>query len=291
MPRVLSLSPFPPQPPPGVGQQAGEAHPQAAEGQQEDPPVAPGEPAHAKQYLRRKGQGLSGLLEDLGEAGNDVVQQHHDGGGPHQGQQGRVDEGGDQVAPQLVGRLLELDQALQHQGEGAAGFSGPHHVDVELGEDPRVGGQAVGQGPAPLEVLQDLVGQGLQLLLGGELLADGQATVQRQAGADQGGELLGEEHEVPGADAARAPANLHVPDAPAAPRPQMEGDQPHVLQLEGGGPVAGFLHHAVDDPAVLADSSIEEGRHVCFYSHRCTGCTGLFVPNRLDCGLRPGLPG
>ena len=50
-----------------------------------------------------KGRACPASPKDFGKVGNDVGQENGDGHSTGQRQQGRIDERGDQVAPQLIG--------------------------------------------------------------------------------------------------------------------------------------------------------------------------------------------
>ena len=76
------------------------------------------------------------------------------------------------------------------------GLAGPHHVDVEIRKILRMRSQAVGQRSAALQHAQHVQHDKAEAGPLGEFAGDGQGAIQRHAGIQQRGKLLGEEQDV-----------------------------------------------------------------------------------------------
>ena len=157
----------------GQQQPAPVAH-EIAQGQHED--------RQPRQLLAGAGEGLRHLRHHIGDEKDHDHQRH-------QRHHRRVGHGADQLGTQQLALLQVVGQALQHQAERAAGFAGRHHAAVNLVELARRGGQRAGEGGATVDLGLELGQQLLLTRLFALLGQGGQRALQRQAAADQAGEL------------------------------------------------------------------------------------------------------
>ena len=85
-----------------------------------------------------------------------------------------------------------IRHAAQHLHQRAAGFAGPHHVDIQIGKNARLLGHRIGQAPAFHHVLPQFLahvgGDASGLKMGHAVEGDR----QRHAGIEQVSQLLGE---------------------------------------------------------------------------------------------------
>src|SRR5690606_35700729 len=109
-----------------------------------------------------------------------------------------------EVSPQLVGAPLEVHQPGQDDIENTAGFAGADHVDVEPRKVFGMAGERFGQGLASLDLLKNILDDGAECRLGGELGGNSQAPVQGETGADQSREFFGEEEDILASDPLQA---------------------------------------------------------------------------------------
>ena len=67
-----------------------------------------------------------------------------------------INHGADDVAAQIVAGAFEFRETLEDQRERTGGFTGAHHVDVQLGKMRGMRREAVGQRFAALQHAQDI---------------------------------------------------------------------------------------------------------------------------------------
>ena len=183
---------------------------------------------------------------------------------PTADEENRVDHRRGEGVPHLA-RLLEvLGQPPEGGLEDAALLAGPDRVDVEPRERARVVfAQRVGQrgaGPDALgHVLDDLAEPGADRQVG----QDGQRAVERDAGVDQGGELLREGEQVAGGDA-RAAADAEGQRAePGPPVGLLDPDREILVTVQAldDGLRVVRLHDAVDSPSGAVGGLVAEDGH------------------------------
>ncbi len=161
-------------------------------GQHTDPPVGLHGHAGGEENLCRHGNGLPEVLEDLGEARDDEGHQEHDGRGPNRRDDGRVDHGGDDRLRERLPRLLKLGQPAQGGLQHAASFASTDHVDVQARKGAgMVLGEGIAERRAAPHTVEKVGDDRLHPLVRGQLLQDGERAIERHAGFDQGGQLLG----------------------------------------------------------------------------------------------------
>ena len=105
-----------------------------------DPQPAPG--AREVRHLDHDARGHRHLqlpgFKDAGKARHHEIHQHQNGREAHQRKQRRVHHGPDNVVAQLIARALEFRQPLKNLRQRARRLARAHHIDVELGEVPRM---------------------------------------------------------------------------------------------------------------------------------------------------------
>ena len=89
--------------------------------------------------------------EDGGHLRHHIAHQKgHDGHG-HDGDDGRVQRGADELGCECLALLQIVGQALQHHAEVAALFAGADHADIDRRELARVLCQRLGEGAAAID--------------------------------------------------------------------------------------------------------------------------------------------
>ncbi|MCY1285431.1 hypothetical protein D9M70_343660 [compost metagenome] len=170
-----------------------DARQQAAEqrvlvGMQEQPGV--------HQHLRQPRQVRAQALEHQAEARHHVADQEQQHAAADDQQQQRVDRGADDLLAQLVHALPVGDVAAQRIAHRAGLLAGLHQRHVEGREHRRELAQCLGERLALVEQAHQLAEQ-LARMRRGLLLGQAfQGVDQRQAGVQQGGQLLAEQHQV-----------------------------------------------------------------------------------------------
>jgi hypothetical protein len=160
-------------------------------GHQHRPPEASQEAAHGDEQHRGQGQGLLGALEHRGDArhdeGDQQKQHHH----PDQGHEQRIKHGRADARAQGVLVFAELGQPVEDHVERARGLAGAHHVDVDAGEEFGMLGQGRGERVALVDRVLDLGEDGAEGAVAGLFDQAGERRHERDAGAEQGGQLAG----------------------------------------------------------------------------------------------------
>src|SRR5262249_12608488 len=126
---------------------------------------------------------------------------------------------------------------------------------------------------APTDRLQDLGGDPLELRTLGETGQGGETPVERHAGAEQGAQLLREDQQVLGADAAAAERRQGDGASRAdgrRSRPYPCGTQAAVAEIEDDRALLAGLHGAFDDLSLEVGGSVLELCH-CFSVRRTQG--------------------
>ena len=145
-------------------------------------------------------------------------------------------------------------------GQRAGGFAGAHHVDVQFGEVLGVRGQAVGQRSAALEHAQDVEHDEAEGGSLGELGGDGEGAIERHAGVEQRGQLLGEEEDVAAAASAEG-GQLELDAGVSSARRRRRPASGPACAVRGRRAFRLAGEAAGAHLAVGGDGAEEEGRH------------------------------
>ncbi len=248
--RQLQLALIDPQPALGTAGVTPESPPGRSAGAQDGPPVEAHGIAEAQQQTGRQRDRGPHVGEDDRELGNHESEQNDDRDPAHQDQEHGVDQGGLDEILEILGALQEDPQPGEHRLQHPAGLAGPDHVHVEAGKHFRVLGQRIGEIAAPLNRFEHLGDHGLEPLLLGDPRNDAEGPVHRQTRFQQGGEVLGEDHQVLAGDPAQKrlgeAGNPEIqPAAAFSGGRHPDGDQPHVVELAHRAPLLGRFQHSL----------------------------------------------
>ncbi|MNV46729.1 hypothetical protein D3C71_1385730 [compost metagenome] len=131
----------------------------------------------------------------LCELRHHVTEQEQQRAADHQQQDGRVDQRIDHARLEFLAAFQIVGQPLQGFMQAAAGFTGTHHVDVQAREQTVLALHRLRQRCAATHGITDVTDHPTRTRVFGCVQQDGQRTIQRLAGAEQGGQLLGELHQ------------------------------------------------------------------------------------------------
>jgi len=144
--------------------------------------------------LGRQWQRLARVGEQALELRHHEGQQDDDRQRRHRQQDDRVDQRRGHRFAQRPRPLQKFGQPAQHRFQRAAGLAGADHVQVETRED-ALGFQGIGQRCATAHFLLNALQQSLVSLIVSHAEQNGQRPIQRHAGVEQAGQLLGQQHE------------------------------------------------------------------------------------------------
>ncbi|MDT4846973.1 hypothetical protein FQZ97_810180 [compost metagenome] len=220
-----------------LAQQHHQRHQRQCGGAEHLPLVRVQEQPAVQQHLGQPGQVGTQALEHQAEARHHIAHQEQQHPTAHREQQRRVDRGADDLLPYLVHPAAVGHVAPQGIAHGPGLFAGLHQGHVERGKHGGELRQCLGQRLALVEQPHQ-AGQQLARLRIGFLLGQAfQRVDQRQAGIQQGGQLLAEQHQR---------KRLAPPPALHRPTPLgLQGEHPQALGLglAAGLVLAGGLDH------------------------------------------------
>ena len=155
-------------------------------------------------------------------------------------------------------------------------FSPAHHVDVEARERPRVVlAERIGERGAALYAAEHVGHDGAQARRGRKLRLDGERAVERQAGLDQSGELLGERDQVAAGHTAPPALGPGEAQPPATVILRVDRDREVGVALQALHDRARVrrLHDPVDRLPPAVGCPIREDGHVSSWVTRKISCT------------------
>ncbi len=132
-------------------------------------------------------------LRDLGHDEGNEEKQDHRSDDQHDD---RIEHGIGDFGPEGLLFFQKLRQPEQDLIEGAARFTGPHHVDIDGRKVLVVGFQDRAQRLSAANLFPDVGEEGFDGLFFGLIDEHAQGVDQRQAGDEQRGKLPGEQREV-----------------------------------------------------------------------------------------------
>ncbi len=230
------------------------------EGDGDGPPIGSHEPAEADDEDGNCGQLGVEILEDFDEVGKDEGDQDEDGDGADDGEEGRVNHGGEGFAAEFLVLFAEGDDAPEDFVEHTAGLARFDEVGVHGREDVGMAFEGLGETAALLDRRVEIVDDVAQLGIGGLIAQGGECAEDGHAGLQQVGELAEEPVAILKADAGKGDlyrgAGLDL-------RKLLDGDREkaHVAELGDDGALVFGLHDARGDAFAAALHFVLELRH------------------------------